>query len=379
MGTVVTAVRARKVTVVIAIAAAIAVAPTSASLPSADASSVRSAVNLIGPTSATYGTGARLTGTVWHYGTSRRVARATVWLQRTSHGRAAWGNLRATVSSSTGTFGFTVVQASAYDYRAYYPGTAAYSASRSATTYPSVRQRIAFDSIRTVVPDVPNSNLGTLQATARVYPTPPRNTVVWLQAYDPAAKVWRNQLYGRVTSGNAVTIRGNVVGSSSTYRLATAQRSSYAAGYSAQVTYAHAVQRGMFTRPIGRSGGVASTPTPGYYVTTAAENPLRDWANLWSRAGGESWIEVDTTGCSRVDADVVNVTNQLPGPTDLRVSVLRAGGTSVVTSYPLAPGAARRLSVTTGGAVRLRLQLEIPTSGGTPAATWSVTGRCATS
>jgi hypothetical protein len=334
---------ARRLTVAtVATAALVApiVATTSAAVatPSAAATSatvaagtVKAAVSLNSPTSGTYGATIQLTGTAWRYGTTTKLGGATVWLQRATHGQTNWASITKTSATSAGTFAFNVVQTAAYDYRAFYGGSPTYTAAWSAVRYPAVLQKVLFDTIKDA-----NWTLGTLQATGRVYPTPPSGTQVWLQRYDAATKVWKNYISGRTTGSNSVVIKGNVGGNVGTYRLYSPFRSTFGAGYSSSVTFTHLKWRGAFR----------SAPTPGgttgakYYVYDATESPSRNEAEVAAAVGGKVWLDVATTGCRKVDFYAENFTGQAElARTTEAVQVFNVATNATLRGpYSLAPG-----------------------------------------
>jgi len=216
------------------------------------------AINLIGPSSGTYNTTARLSGTAWRYGTSTKIAGATVILQRTPHGGTTWSNLTSAKTTSTGTFAFGVTLTGAYDYRAYYAGSTTYTTAVSGKVYPAVKRAVAFDSIKTTDDGYEASNrIGTLKASGRAYPLLPNGTPVYLQRYDAAAKTWKT-IGSSTASGSsaAIAVSAKVRGSVAPYRLHVPLKYPYAAGTSRAVTFAHYVWRGVFWRPIYGSGGM---------------------------------------------------------------------------------------------------------------------------
>ncbi|HEY0688851.1 MAG TPA: hypothetical protein VGD71_07385, partial [Kribbella sp.] len=292
---------------------------------------VKSSVSLTGPTSGTYGTTVKLTGTAWRNGTTTKIGGAKVWLQRATHGKTNWGSVTSATTAADGTFGFSVVQAAAYDYRAFYAGNTTYTPAWSPTRYPAVLQKVVFDSIKTT-----NWNLGTLQATGRVYPTPPSNTQIWLQRYDATNKVWKSYISGRTTGTNAVTIKGNVGGQVASFRLYAPQRSSYAAGASGSTTFTHYKWRGAF-RSAPTVGG---TPGSEYYVYNATQSPSRTQAEVHTLKGGQVWLDVSTSGCVKVQWYAENFTNQAgltPTKETVRASNVATGAT-LRGPRTLAPG-----------------------------------------
>jgi hypothetical protein len=327
---------ARRLTIAVA-GAAVIVAPIAVTAPAVQAApttstagTVGSAVSLTGPTIGTFGTTIQLTGTVWRYGTTTKLAGATVWLQRANHGKGNWGNIKKASSTSAGTFGFNVVQTAAYDYRAYYAGSPTYTAAWSPVRYPAVRQK--------VVPRLDQGHqLGPGHAAGHRpgLPAPPAGTPVWLQRYDKVTKTWKNYISGRSTGGSTVVVKGNVGGSVNSYRLYAPQRGWFAAGGSAGVAFTHYKWRGAF-RSAPVKGGTAGAV---HYVYDASESPQRSEAELAAAVGGKAWFDVSTAGCIKVDFFGWNVSDQGDlGRTNLFVQILNvAGGATLRGPYALAP------------------------------------------
>ncbi len=280
--------------IIVALATTALIAPVVATAPANAAGTVRSAVSLTAPTSGVYGSSINLTGTAWRYGTSTRLVNATIWLQRSVHGKNTWSNLKSTRTSATGTFAFSVQQVTAYDYRAYYGGSPTYTANVSAVRYPAVLQKAAISYMTDV-----NWELGTLEIAAGVEPMPPRGTRIWVQRYDAVNKVWRNYISGIAQGGTFHTImRGNFPGSVGKYRVYAPLRYPYAAGYSAPVTYAHYKWRGVFAKPLLDSGGIGN---PEFDVLSAEDDPYRSGAEAFADLGGTVWADINTSGCVAVE------------------------------------------------------------------------------
>ena len=342
--------------------AAVAVVPHASA-----AGTVKSAVSLSGPTSGKYGTYVRLTGTAWRYGTATKLSNATIWLQRTVHGQTAWSNVTSTHTSSTGTFAFTVLQRTAYDYRAYYGGSSVYTANASAKVYPAVLQNVLLDSIRTV-----DWSKGTLQATGRVYPTPPSGTTIWLQRYNESTKSWTSYMSGRTTGSNSVTMRGNVPANVGTYRLYAPLRYPFGAGYSANVRAANYKWRGAFRKSIAGSGG---TTDPWHRVYGSADSPNLNELELGAGSGGTSWVDVNTTGCIRTYMYAINYTNEYVRSSE-KVGLLN-GTTYLRGPYTLAPAGEYETEVAMAGVTRTRVQVnDIGTTDGHPLAYYVVWVLC---
>jgi hypothetical protein len=343
-------------------------------VPHADAAgTVKSAVSLTGPASGKYGTYVKLIGTAWRYGTTTRLTSATIWLQRTPHGASSWSNVTSTKTSSTGTFAFSVLQRTPYDYRAFYAGSPVYTANVSAKVYPAVRQNVPFDSMRTVTSTSYTGNTGVLEATGRVYPTPPKGTTVFLQRYNAATKSWTNYISGRTTGTNAVTIRGSVVGNVGTYRLYAPQRGYYAAGYSTTKVFAHYVWRGLFTKPLLASGG---TSDPHFHVYSRSEDAFQSMVGMWAGYRGSVWIEASTYRCTRLSIHPYNVTNHEAVPTTIRAGLLN--GTTYLRSADLTAGThANWDKMQLNGLSRVRLQMEHLGWTGVPRSVWWTAALCA--
>ncbi|MFC0625993.1 hypothetical protein [Kribbella deserti] len=234
--------KVRKIAAVVA--TGVAVVGAVLVVPSAQgAGSVASSVSMAAPASGVYGSTIMLTGRVTRSGTSTGLSGVTVYLQRSVRGQGRFGNLASTRAGSTGAFTFSVVQTSAYDYRAYYPGSATYARAFSPVRYPVTNRYVALDSVVTT-----SSETGALSATGRAIPAPPDGTGLVLQRYSGEAGGWINVATGR-TAGGKVTISAVVrPGSSGTYRLATASLYPYGPGTSASRFLEHFVWRGAFTK-----------------------------------------------------------------------------------------------------------------------------------
>lgn len=226
-----------------ALVAAVVVCGVLVATPAAGAGSVSSSVSLNAPASGVYNSTIQLAGIVWRTGrSSTRVTGATVYLQRSVRGSNRYGTLASARTNSTGTFVFSVRQTSAYDYRAYYPGSATYARSFSPARYPVTTQNLLLDSIATT-----DAETGQLTAKGRVYPAPPAGTVVYLQRLGTDPKVWTNQATGR-TSGNTVTVNAVRPGSVGSYRLVINGRYPYGAGISTSKTHSHYVWRDALSK-----------------------------------------------------------------------------------------------------------------------------------
>ncbi|MFF0264055.1 hypothetical protein [Kribbella sp. NPDC004536] len=228
----------------IATGAAISVVSLAALLvvPSAQAAASATSITLSAPASGAYGSTIKLTGLVRKSGTTTGLSGATIYLQRSVHGRARYGNLLKGRTTSTGAYTFAVQQVSAYDYRVYFPGSSGHARAFSPVRYPVTTQVVAFDTITTT-----NATTGQLTATGRVVPTPPNGTLVYLQRYSKDSRTYVNQAIGRTTAGKA-TIVATRHGSVDAYRLLVAARGPFGAGVSTAKSFSHYVWRGAFTK-----------------------------------------------------------------------------------------------------------------------------------
>lgn len=204
--------------------------------------SVRSSVSLSTPASGAYGSTIALTGKVWRTGTTTVVPGATVYLQRSVHGQGRYGNLTSTRATSAGTFAFSVKQVGAYDFRAYYPGSATYSRAYSPVRYPVTNRHLALQSIATA-----NADTGMLRVTGYATPNPPNGTRVYLQRFSTETKAWYTIGTGATSSGKFI-INTTRPGSTSSYRLVGGASYPYGPGTTTARQFAHYVWRGAFTK-----------------------------------------------------------------------------------------------------------------------------------
>ncbi len=328
--------------IVAAAAIGVVVLPVIPTVSAGAAGSVRAAISLTGPTSGKYSTTVTLSGTAWRYGTSTKLASATVWLQRSVHGKNTWSNVTSTRTSSTGTFSFPVVQRSAYDYRAYYGGSPTYTSALSGVVYPAVLQNLILNYLKDV-----SWTLGTLEASVHIAPVPPAGTQIWLQRYDAAAKVWRNYISGRSTGSQTLVIRGNVNGSVGTYRVYAPLRYPYGAGYTNAVSHSHFKWRGAFARTTP-AGGSAN-----WYFTVLPTDAARRTAVAIADKGGNVWADLNTSGCTRI-------TSSLQNRADGAVRVAFTGTTATVDIPKATNGSTptvRSLATTFSGKPTIRTQI----------------------
>ena len=328
------------------VVAALVVAGTSVSAVSAGAAPVdpagttKASASLTGPTSGVYGSRVTLSGRLWRTGTSTNLANATVWLQRTTHNGSSWSNVTSTRSSSAGTFSFTVTQGTPYDYRAYWGGSATYTAAVSPKTFPAVLQSVRFDTIRDL-----NWTLGTLEATATLLPVQVSGGTVWLQRYNATTKVWQNYISARTTGHSKVTIRANVNGTSAWFRIYAPSRGVYSGNFSTTKQFNHYKWRGAYTKPlVGPFGG---TNDPLFFI---ASESTRKTATLSADKNGSVYGDLNTSGCSRFTSKAVN-------NADAAATVGIAG-----QSFSLAAGATR---TTTSSMNTATIRLQVNDAGST--------------
>lgn len=305
---------------------------------SADAAgTTKASVSLTGPTSGVYGSAVTMSGRLWRTGTSTNLSNATVWLQRTAHNGSSWSNVTSTRSSSGGTFSFTVTQGTPYDYRAYWGGSATYTAAVSPKTFPAVLQSVRFDTIRDL-----NWTLGTLEATATVLPVQVSGGTVWLQRYNATTKVWQNYISAKTTGHSQVTIRANVNGTSAWFRIYVPSRGVYSANFSTTKQFNHYKWRGAYTKALVAQGG---TLDPSFFI---ASESSKKTATLQADKGGTVYGDLNSSGCTRYTSKATNSADQ---PVTVGIAA---------QSFSLAAGATRT-SAGTMNAATIRLQVADPT------------------
>jgi hypothetical protein len=228
--------------------------------PSAAAKVVTS-VSLTSPTSGEYSSIVTMTGTLWRNGTTVKIPGAKVYLQRATHRKTNWTNVTTTTTNAAGQFRFTVTLWTAYDYRAYYKGSTAYTGALSPVRYPAVLQRVRLGSI--------DSTYG-LHVTGSVFPLTPPCPVgtckryIYLQRYNPTTRTWVNLFSGpRVVQTWFFDFGGTAgPGVNQLYRLYVPIMYPYAHGYSPTFRYTHYTSRPMFAKASSAShpGSLGSTP-----------------------------------------------------------------------------------------------------------------------
>jgi hypothetical protein len=215
---------------------------------SADAAGTTvAAVSLSAPAAGTYGTKINLTGVLWKYNTSTKIAGAQVALQRANHGKANWGNLNYAKTSATGAISFSVTQQTAYDYRIYYAGSSVYRAALSAVRYPVVNQNSLFDKMAPY-----DYWSGEMRASGRVVPAPPVGTGVYLDLWN--GKTWGAIAVAKTTAGGNVTVAAIRPAGAATYRLRVPTRAGLGTGASAAKAFTTFRYHGMFSRPYTYTG-----------------------------------------------------------------------------------------------------------------------------
>jgi hypothetical protein len=343
--------------------------PVVATTPAQAAGSVRSAVSLTGPAAGNYGARVALTGKLWRYGTRTVISGQPVVLQRSVHGRNVWGNLTSTRTSSTGTFAFGITLNGVYDYRTVYAGSATYTSAVSGTVFPAVRRAVFFDSIKTTDPGYDDSGAGIVKASGRAYPVLPEGVPVYLQRYNAGNRTWSSIGVTRANGSASFAVSGRVRGSIAYYRLQVAARAPYYPGTSRHVRFAHYVWRGVYHRPVLTSGGYLQ---PWYRtIPVTSQNPYRSSAEIGADRGGNSWVDVNTTGCVRMHHRGLNQTDDFANPTRLRVGVLGRG--TFLRYIDLQPGETVWMrSIPLNGLTRTRVQVwDLGRSG--PPQAWNVT------
>lgn len=327
--------------------------PVISSGPSTTAGSVKAAVNLTGPTSGTYNTNVRFSGTLWRYGTPTKIAGATVVIQRTPHNGSSWINLTSAKTTSTGTFAFGVTLTGAYDYRAYYAGSATYSTALSGKVYPAVLRGVAFDSIQTTNQGN-GDRTGILTAAGRAYPVVPKGTPIYLQRYDAAGKAWKSIGVVAANGTASFKVSAKVGASVAPYRFHVPLKYPIAAGSSRSVSFAHYVWRGAYRNPVLAYGG---TGDPFYGVYPAADWPKRSGAYFGAEEiAGSAWIDVNTSGCVTLQVSPVNYTDEFE-PTTEQFTVRNTSG-GILAGKVLAPGEeVTFLAIPLSGLTRTRLQV----------------------
>ncbi|WP_328989962.1 hypothetical protein OG394_27350 [Kribbella sp. NBC_01245] len=346
--------------------------PVISSGPSTTAGSVKAAVNLTGPTSGTYNTNVRFSGTLWRYGTPTKIAGATVVIQRTPHNGSSWINLTSAKTTSTGTFAFGVTLTGAYDYRAYYAGSTTYTTALSGKVYPAVLRGVAFDSIKTTNQGTGN-RIGVLTAAGRAYPVVPTGSPIYLQRYDRAGNAWKS--IGTVASKGTANfaISAKVGGSVAAYRFHVPLKYPIAAGSSRSVTFAHYVWRGAYWKPVLASGG---TNDPWWAYETVADYPNRNGAYFGADVNGSSYIDVNTSGCVSLQVLMHNYSDQYPPATTEQFTVRNTSG-GVLAGKVLVPDEeAIFYEISLGGLGRTRLQVADIAGNGKPKVSVSTWVRC---
>ncbi|MFC0625997.1 hypothetical protein [Kribbella deserti] len=293
------------------------------------AGAVPSSVSLSAPASGVYGSTVTLTGTVWRTGTSPlvKVPGATVYLQRSVRGQNRFGNLATTRTSSSGGYAFSVRQTSAYDYRAYYPGSSTYRAAVSPVRYPVTNRYLALNSITTT-----NADTGALRVTGSVIPAPTSGTVVYLQQHLPEYRTWATVGSGR-TAADKVTITTSRPGSVASYRLVTGSLYPYGPGTSTSKSFAHYVWR----------SGFAKQPISVYETgsATAMSNNSRGGLITILRDKNSLFVLPDAIGC-RQARSITAQESASSGAASIDLGsatgTLAAGGAPVKLNADIGPG-----------------------------------------
>lgn len=330
--------------------AAVLVSGVLANTPASAASVSRAA--LWGPSAASYGTQVTLTGYL-HSSSGASLRGATVRIERSPRLSGAW-SIFATRTVGTGNFSVAVTQTRGYDYRVRFFGSSSYSSSVSSVVYPAVLRKVSLDSIRTT-----SWETGSLRATGRVFPAPPAGYPVFLQRRMPSG-AWKSIGLGRTAGGSSVSVSARAAGSVLTYRLYApfyGGSNPYGAGVSKSVRHQHFVWRGVFRKAVLARGGTGS---PHFTVIPAADAPYRSEADLDANRGGQVWADLNTSGCTKIQAYFANLTDG-----SVRVSLLR--GSSTVAAHTMAADSEVDLNRPITGIARLRMQARDLTSATGPA------------
>lgn len=316
---------------VAALAAAALILPVTGSASSVQAAgSIRSAVALNAPASGLYGSYITLTGRLWRYGTAYGIRGAVVWLQRSPHGRNTWANLTATQTGTNGSYRFSVQQLGAFDYRAYYAGSATFTGAYSPVRHPVTQQKVLLDSLATT-----NHSTGTLRASGRIFPAPPNGTIGYLQRWVPEYRIWHTVAAGRASAGR-IGITATRPGSVASYRIVAPARASYGAGVSSTRSLTHYVWRGGFVR-----GGLRGHGSGEFDLGEFSPTPPRGQVDFTVFVNRYFSLAVTARGCRAAVADTtsnVQMPIRLIGPTAiLDTATVPANGTPVRMTAQFAP------------------------------------------
>lgn len=207
---------------------------------------------------------------------------------------------------------------------------------------------VSFDSIRTT-----SWETGALRAGGRVSPALPAGSRVYLQRLMPTG-TWKNIGLTRTTSRTtSVSVTAHAAGSVLTYRLYVPSSGKV----SKSIRHQHFVWRGVFRKALLAKGG---TGNPHFTVVPAADAPYRSEADLDANRGGDVWADLNTSGCTMIQAYFANLTDG-----SVRVSLLR--GASTVAGYTMRSDSEVDLNRTITGITRLRMQARDLTSRTGPA------------
>ncbi|WP_328996184.1 hypothetical protein OG394_16175 [Kribbella sp. NBC_01245] len=314
----------------------------------------KAAVSLKGPTSAPYGSTIKFTGLLWKYGTTQRIAGATVTLQRATHGTTNWTTIKSAKTSSAGAFTFGVSAGARYDYRARWGGSAAYTTALSGVLKPATAHKVVVDSFRATTAD--GDGIASIDVRGRVFPKPPAYSTGRLQRWNPDSRQWVNiGLASNTDSGSGSNILdawGRGTQGIATYRLLAVARGPWAAGASAP-----------FTLPIYRSREAisASRYTEGASGASAGSRwMLVDGSRLEQgiETSTARWVTFPTATCRTMvlrsyayNGDTMRVAPVISVVSDAGTLFAkpfeRAGtGWSVPDHYPIPLKGARQVRVT---------------------------------
>lgn len=139
------------------------------------------------------------------------IAGLRVFLYRSPRDKQQWTGIRTAYTDSKGRITQAVTLGTPFDYRAELPSQPLSYASLGATHELAVSRKLLLDSVA--------GGSGTIRATGRVFPAPPKGSAVYLQRWVQSEGVWRSIGFSRATGANGVTVAAKVGPSRLTYRL----------------------------------------------------------------------------------------------------------------------------------------------------------------
>lgn len=215
------------------------------------------------------------------------------------------------------------------------------------STPAAAAQVVSFDAIRTT-----SWETGSLRASGRVSPAPAAGSRVYLQRLMPSG-TWKNIGLTRATGGTSVSVTARAAGSVLTYRLYVPS----SGRVSKAIRHQHFVWRGVFRKALLGKGGTGS---PHFTVVPPADAPYRSEADLDANRGGVVWGDLNTSGCTMIQAYFANLTDG-----SVHVSLLR--NTTTVAARTMRTESEVDLNRVITGITRLRMQARDLTSRTGPA------------